>query len=140
VGAWEITGSEPAITRITGFSLDAPPAYTNTLDKLLYQSNAAIVLQGTEDRGPLVEVLSLTNVSERTEPFFSEGVSLTLAQQASAKLYRLSGAWVGVVSESDETYSFWSRMDNSTGATRVSEVDLSLYKVSPWSISLLDFA
>lgn len=140
VVAWEITGSPPTITRITGFSLYAPPAYTNTLDKLLYQSNGATVLKGTEDRGPLVEVLSLTNASERMEPFFSEGVSLTLAQQASAKLYRLSGAWVGVVSESDETYSFWSRMDNSTGATRVSEVDLSLYKVSPWSISLLDFA
>jgi len=140
VVAWEIAGSPPTITRITGFSLDAPPAQTHTLDKLLYQSNGAIVLKGTEDRGPLVEVLSLTNVSERMEPFFSEGVSLTLAQQASARLYRLSGAWVGVVSESDETYSFWSRPDNSTGATRVSEVDLSLFKVSPWSIALLDFA
>jgi len=139
-GIWEIAGTPPVLRKII-----EPPAYgtcvafnSSTCSVLL--SAGALTFGATESRGPLVEVAPNEGASDRIISFFGEDSSLALAEQKKVTLYRLEGAWVGVVPGQGKNYSFWSRPDDSSNATQVSNIDLSQFEVNSLSVGLLEFA
>jgi ELWxxDGT repeat protein len=142
-GIWEIAGNPPTLTKIVEQSVvlgscNQPSGYVYTCAPKM--SAGAMSLNGTESHGPLVEVSLTGNSTDRMVPFFGENSSLSFSEQQTARLYRLNGAWVGVVPGLNQTYSFWSRRDDSTGATRVSDIDLSAFAVENVPVHLLDLA
>jgi len=139
-GVWEIAGTPPTLTKIAEYSRIDTLNGANANAGSMFQSSGALVLNGTDSRGPLVEVSPTGDSTDRMVSFFGDNTLLTLTQQATTRLYRLRGAWVGAVPELNEAYSFWSRLDSSAVATRVSELDLSPFKIGNWTVALLDFA
>ncbi len=138
-GIWEITGALGTLNKV----LELPAINGNddsvvpgTVEGRLNVSAGLLSYSGAPLPNPIVEVLASVPGSSRMVPFFGESASLSDEQKSVTRLFRLQDAWVGIVAGPDDTYSFWSRPDDSSEATRVSEIDLKPFKIDNLSIGL----
>ncbi len=139
-GIWEIAGSPPVLRMI--FEPPAKDGFDSLSNQThgVFESAGSVYVKGLGNQGPLVEVATSDASRDRMVSFFGNDSGLTFPQQETVGLYRLDGAWVGVVPGPDGSYTFWSRADDSSQAIRVSDFDIASIGVYRFRETLSEFA